>query len=339
MTEDFIQDDWVTEDPAALEAFITQGREHYDALEQALEPLVVAVTDLKRDWKPRWQGYWKPKLTALLSLRTATQATYQMFDREQSSEEDPVPVIFYGSNIGYSIPLSLIEGRIEEVGILLTSYIEVCDSHEEQHLRQRQRVLVALKEVVETTRDAVQKGRTGLDLAPQEQQQLLAPRRRTRKAKKTTSPSTTDAPEQSPQERYTDVELALEPIAVAVTRLEGPGKPRRKQYRDLKAALLTLRAAHAAILVFDTSESETLLAPPGIVERRCEEAISAVKTAHEASDSDQEQSLQQRQSVLKAVQAVVEVTREAIRKGRATLDEAPQKQSTLYALHTEGGER
>ena len=128
MIEDSVQEeDWVTEDPAALEAFVATGREHYAALEQALEPLATTVTDLKRDWKPRWKGYWKLKLTALLSLRTATQATFEMFDREQSSEEAPVPVIFYGANMGYTIPLSLVEGRIEEAGILLASYVEVCD--------------------------------------------------------------------------------------------------------------------------------------------------------------------------------------------------------------------
>nr|MBA2676812.1 hypothetical protein [Ktedonobacteraceae bacterium] len=253
---------------------------------------------------------------------------------EQSSEQAPVPVIFYGATMGYTIPLRLIEGRIEEVGILLTSYIEVCDSHQEQHLRQRQRVLQALQEVVETTRDAIHKGRTGLEQAPQEQQQLLAPRR-TRKTKhRTTSTLATDVPEQSLQERYTVVEQALEPIVTAVTMMEGQGKLRRKQYRDLKAALLTLRATYTALLAFNKSETETVLASPSIVERTCEEAISAVLIAHSPSDSDQEQSLQQRQHVLKALQAVVEVTRKATSEGRAELDHAPQVQPLLHVVHS-----
>ena len=333
MIEDSMQEeDWVTEDPAALEAFVATGREHYAALEQALEPLATTVTDLKRDWKPRWKGYWKLKLTALLSLRTATQATFEMFDREQSSEEAPVPVIFYGANMGYTIPLSLVGGRIEEAGILLTSYIEVCESHQEQHLRQRQRVLVVLQEVVEFTHDAIQKGRTGLELAPQEQQQLLAPRR-TRKTKhKTASTPTTDAPERSLQERYTDVEQALEPIAVAVIRLEGPGKPRPKQVRDLKSALHTLRAKYAVVRAFDTHE--TLLDSLGRVERRIEEVHGRIDV-YEASGLERDQQLRQWQDMLKALQAVVEVTHEAISEGRATLDHAKQEQPMLRVVHRE----
>ena len=337
MTEDSIQEDWVTEDPAALEAFIAQCREQYTALEQAIDPIVVTVADLQRDWKPRLEHYWLAKLDALLSLRNATHATFQLFDQNQGSQEAPIPAIFYGTNMGYTNSLHLVEGEIEEAGILLTSYIEVCDSHQEQHLRQRQRVLVALKEVVEVTRDTIQKGRTGLELAPQEQQQLLAPRR-TRKTKhKTASLLIMDAPEQSLQERYAAVEQALEPIEAAVTMLQGQGKPRRKQYRDLKAALRTLRVTQAAVLVFN--ESETLLVPPGIVERTCEEAISAVLIAHAHSDLDQERALQQRQHVLSTLQAVIEATRDAISKGRAELEQAPQEQSMLYALHTEVGEQ
>ena len=330
-----MQENWVTDDPAGLEAFVTQAREHYAALEQALEPLAAAVKDLEGDWDTRGVSFWTRTLEAVLALRTAVQAVLPLFDSPTSSQEQPLPLLFTGANLMYTLPLWTVQQTIEECGLLLTAYIEVNDSYQEQHLRQRQRVLGALREVVKATRDAVGQGRVELEKAPQEQKRFRAPRR-TRKTKhKTASPSITDAPEQSLLERYTKVEQALKPIVVAVSMMEGFGKPRRKQVRNLKAALRTLCATYAVVKAINTSETETLLAPPDKVERRCEEAISAVLTIYEASDVNQEQSLQQRQHVLKALQAVVEATRKAIDEGRAELGQAPQEQPMLHVVRLE----
>ncbi len=339
MTEDFLLENWVTEDLAALEAFLVQGREHYAALEQALEPLAAAVKDLEGDWDTRGVSFWTRTLEAVLALRTATQAVLPLFDSPASSQEQPLPLLFAGANLMYTVPLWTVQQTIEECGLLLTAYIEVNDSYQEEHLRQRQRVLGALREVVKATRDAVGQGRVELEKAPQEQKRFRA-LSRTRKTKhKTASPSITDAPEQSLLERYTAVEQALKPIVVAVTMLEGPGKPRRKQTRDLKAALRTFCATYAVVKTINTRETEMLLAPPDNVERTCDEA-NAVLTIYETSNVDQEQYFRQHwEHILNALRAVVEATRKAIDEGRAELDQAPQKQSTLYVLHTEGGER
>jgi len=183
---------WVTDDPNVLDAFLVQARERYTAIEQALEPIAATVSDLERDWKPRWEAYWKRKLTALLSLRAATHATFQLFDREQNSRENPVPAMFYETNVCYTIPLRLVLNKIEEAGILLTSYIEVSNSHQEQHLRQRQRVLKALQKVVSSVREVIGKGHAELDRATQEQKKLLTPRRTRRSKQKATPASTTD---------------------------------------------------------------------------------------------------------------------------------------------------
>ena len=339
MILDNIMGYWVTDHPLVLETFVAQAREQYLAMEQALEPLVATVRNLEGDWNPRWAYYWNAKLKELTVLRTANQAALQMFDKDQSSQTAPMPLIIAGTALGYRCAFHTIESEIEEAGILITSYIEVSESHKEQHIRQRQRVLKALQEVVKETRDAIGKGRTKLIEDTEQQQKLMTPQPTQRSKQKTTPASTTDdaeAAEVPPplSERYAAVEQALEPIVAAVPMLEGPGKPRRKQYRDLKAALLTLRTKYAVVKAINTSETELLLAPPGIVERRCEEAINAVKTAHSPSDSDQEHSLQQRQHVLTALQTVVEVTRGAIRKGRAELGQAPQEQPALHVVHS-----
>ncbi len=186
-----IMDYWVTDDPAVLDAFIVHVRERYTALEQALEPITVTVNDLERDWKPRWEHYWQTKMAALLSLRTAAHAALQVFDREQSSEDMPIPIIFAGISLGYRFGLHTVESKIEEAGILLTSYIEVCSSHEEQHLRQRQRVLNALQEVVKATREATNEGRDKLAEDSREQK-LTVPRPTRRTKQKETSGPTTD---------------------------------------------------------------------------------------------------------------------------------------------------
>lgn len=166
MSVETSQDPWVTNDPDVLQAFLAQGRERYRAIEQALEPLAVTVVDLKGDWDPRQVKYWTANLDALLALRTAAQETSQLFDPKQSSQEHPVPLIFSGTNWCATIPLRLVGKKIEEAGIVLTSYLEVSDSYLEEHLQQRQRVLERLQAVVEATREAVSKGRAELDQAP-----------------------------------------------------------------------------------------------------------------------------------------------------------------------------
>lgn len=175
---DTIMGYYVTDAPDVLEGFLIQGRERYTAIEQALEPIKATVADLEGDWKPRWASYWQAKTADLTTLRTATQAALQLFDREQSSQAAPTPIIFSATSIAYKFGLHTIQSKIEEAGILLTTYIEVSASRQEKHIRQRQRVLKALQDVVKATREAVSEGRTTLNQASQEQQKLLAPRRK-----------------------------------------------------------------------------------------------------------------------------------------------------------------
>lgn len=157
---------WVTDSVEALETFLAQTQARYAALEQALEPLSAAVTDLDRDWTPRWADWWHAKTIALATLRTATRSCLQGFDREQSSQESPVALIVPATSIMYTFPLRTLEVEIEKVSILITAYSGVCQSLEGKHLRQRQRVLQALREVERTSCDAIIAARTEWDRAP-----------------------------------------------------------------------------------------------------------------------------------------------------------------------------
>ena len=193
MILDNIMGYWVTDHPQVLEAFVAQARERYLAMEQALEPLAATVRNLEGDWKPRWAYYWNAKLKELTVLRAANQAALQLFDQDQSSQAAPIPLIISGTALGYRGAFHTIESEIEEAGILITSYIEVSDSHKEQHLRQRQRVLNALQEVVKQTRKAIGKGRAKLIEDTEKQQKLMtmAPQPAQRSKQKT-------APESQP---------------------------------------------------------------------------------------------------------------------------------------------
>ena len=151
---------WVTDSAEVLETFLAHTRERYAALEKTLEPLSAAIHDLDRDWELRWADWWHTKTIALATLREATRTCLQVFDREQSSQESPVALILPATSIAYTSSLRSLEEAIEEAGILITAYTRVCQSLEEKHIRQRQRVLQALRNVDRATCDAIIAART-----------------------------------------------------------------------------------------------------------------------------------------------------------------------------------
>lgn len=156
---------WVTDTAEALETFLVQTQERYTVLDQALEPLSATIHDLDRDWNPRWADWWHEKINVLATLREATRTTLQLFDRERSSSESPTALVVPATSIAYLSPLRSLEEAIEEAGILITAYRPVCRSLEEKHLRQRQRVLQALRKVERATRDAIIAARMEWDQA------------------------------------------------------------------------------------------------------------------------------------------------------------------------------
>jgi len=164
---------WVTDATEVLETFITQASERYTALEQALEPITATVVDLDRNWTPRWADYWHAKTHALATLRAATRTCLMLFAREQSSQAAPVPlVLLAATSIAYTSSLRSAEVAIEEAGILITAHSAVSRSLDEKHIRQRQRVLQALREVEQAVREAIMVGRAELDQAPMLQVRL-----------------------------------------------------------------------------------------------------------------------------------------------------------------------
>jgi hypothetical protein len=168
---------WVTEAPDVLEVFIQQAREHYTALEQALEPISTAIADLETYWTPRPADFWQQQTAALAPLRQATKTALQLFAKEQSSQAAPVPRIVAATSIGYRTSLYYLESKIATAGTLLIVHSGgmSCTSLSQSAMKQRQRILQALCEVEEAGRKAIREGRAKLDTAAQEQQKLTAP--------------------------------------------------------------------------------------------------------------------------------------------------------------------
>jgi hypothetical protein len=157
---------WVTNDADILDTFIAQASERYDALENGLKPTTEAVEDLERDWSTRWPDYWMAMAQNFMVLRDAARACMYLFTRERSSRLAPVPLVVPATAPDYTYALNNLLDVLERAGILLTSYSAVCQSMEQRHLRQRQEVLRALREVNEATREAITEGRAELEQAP-----------------------------------------------------------------------------------------------------------------------------------------------------------------------------
>jgi phytoene/squalene synthetase len=118
-------------------------------------------------------------------------------------------VIITATSISYRCDLHTVESKIEEAGILLTAYLEVCTSQKEHHIRQRQKVLKALQAVVRATHEAIKDGRSALEQAPRRQQVLFTPRPARQAKRKGTSVSIPD-----------DAETMAEQPSLRVVRAE-----------------------------------------------------------------------------------------------------------------------
>ncbi len=171
MILDFFLGYWVTDAPDVLASFLATALQRYNALEEALAPISTAVTDLERDWHPRSAAFWQQVLAALATARQAGQACMVLFAREHSSFERPVPLGVPVASIRATVSLHRIATEIEEAGILLTVYSATCDVRDETHIRQRQRLVRALREVETVARLAIMEGPAGEDTWLQKRQE------------------------------------------------------------------------------------------------------------------------------------------------------------------------
>lgn len=140
---------------------LVQARRCYEKLEQALMPLIEAIQELEQDWNPREAAFWQRITTALASIRQAVNACLALF-HEPSLQPTPVAACFDAASIVQSCCLYEVAGRLDEAGIRLTSYRNRA-SFAEKHIRQRQGVLHALRELHRAGQHALGKGRTWLD--------------------------------------------------------------------------------------------------------------------------------------------------------------------------------
>lgn len=168
---------WVSENPTVLQAFQKNAHEWYDLLDQMRELITKTVNSIEHDGELRSVAYWKQVARELGPLHAATQGCLWTFAKEQSCRSLPVPLILPVASIMYTHPLRVLEARIEEATLLITAYIEVCDSRQETHVRQRQAVLKALRAVDTAAQEAVSDGRTELGKASDEQHILLMARK------------------------------------------------------------------------------------------------------------------------------------------------------------------
>ena len=160
----------------ALQAYLVQARQCYDELEQALVPMRDLITDLEQDWNPRDDVFWQRVTTALAPLRQTVNACLALYRQERSTQAMSASALFSAASIEQSCVLFYLGSRIEEVGIRLTSYRHRA-SFAEKHLRQRQWVLQALRDLDEAGQKVLQKGRTWIAqvLESQRQSSLLSP--------------------------------------------------------------------------------------------------------------------------------------------------------------------
>jgi hypothetical protein len=113
----------VTDLPSVLQEFIAQARERYAAIEQAIQPIKAAITDLERDWTPRDVTFWQQVIESLDPVRQATQKCMALFDQTLNSQEHPAPLVLVATSFVYALGLQQIENSIEEAAILLFAAI------------------------------------------------------------------------------------------------------------------------------------------------------------------------------------------------------------------------
>jgi hypothetical protein len=178
MILDRIMGFWVTDQPEVLEEFLQQARECYTAIEEVGKSIKDAVSDLEQDWAPRPFDFWQQAITNLGPLRQATQTCSVLFEPEHSSKEKPVPLIIAGTYLGYLFGMHRIEQKIENAGILLTAHRINAGSLEEEHIRQRQRALEALRKLEKVGREVVAEGRAKLDDVAKERHCITRPARK-----------------------------------------------------------------------------------------------------------------------------------------------------------------
>lgn len=165
----------ITQSQEALEIFIAQAHQEYEALDRTIVPVDEKIKELQKDWHPRPSRFWHQILyTHIPAIREATAAVFLLFDRKQS-KITPLPIIISGMSIGYIFDLNQINSEIEEVGILLTAYLSTPTSSSVEHqIRERQRFMRALQKLSGAVHDAKAKGCARLKEATKEQVRLLA---------------------------------------------------------------------------------------------------------------------------------------------------------------------
>lgn len=162
-------------DERTLAQFLASAHQAYQKLEEAITPIDKQIADVQKDWDPRLASFWKAALQEIQTTRSAAADCINLFDCEQS-QEVPVPIIISATSIAYLSGLHNVNAKIEEAGILLTAYIQSSGSPSiEKDIRERQRLLWALKELSEAVHKAANKARAKLNEAPEVQRQLLVP--------------------------------------------------------------------------------------------------------------------------------------------------------------------
>ena len=126
--------------PAELCTYFTLLQKHHHAIQQALSPLQEKMSDLERDWAPRDKAFWQEMLGMLQELKAVLQAACFLIDAPG------------GLFIQYTLMIELYHtlSLIDNTGIELTSYLEVCTSRRVAHLHQRRRLLVRLRELAQS---------------------------------------------------------------------------------------------------------------------------------------------------------------------------------------------
>ena len=148
----------MSQDETALIPFPThrtaQAADPLVALQAATTPIRTKIADLEHDYTPRDREFWEATLNLLAELRQALQPFLWALRRGTpilSLSPEQMHIKFTLMN-----PVYLLDERIDTLGIAMTSYLPRCKSYAHTRLQERHRLLMLLRELIETEEEIVE---------------------------------------------------------------------------------------------------------------------------------------------------------------------------------------
>lgn len=142
--------------------FLSQIHQVFDELKQTFLPVAAAMGDLDQDYLPRDEAFWEGILASLSAIQQASEACLTLTDDTRLPLSSPIPDAAYAAMVKEHVLVCHMRSRIEEVGVQLTAYRDR-SSLAQKHLRQRQCILLALRDLYWAGQGALKQSRIWQD--------------------------------------------------------------------------------------------------------------------------------------------------------------------------------